>query len=245
MVRQLVERSILRYSGETREAILAGAAGAALGRSTRGGGPRGARPRARMHALWWVAADLSSDRPLLITVDDAQWADDPSVRFLAYLARRLEDPRSPHRRHAAARARRTARRADRRTPGARLLRTAVGPTQSPLWRRARPRRRAGRRSGGPPGQRGQPVLRRATARRAAARGPHPDRRDDGAGRRGARPADRVTLAPAAPRPGGDPPGGRGRGARRSQRGRAFAAELAGLDETGCGHGRRAAARAST
>ena len=44
-----------------------------------------------LHALWWVAIDLSSTRPLLITVDDAQWADQPSLRFLGYLARRVAD----------------------------------------------------------------------------------------------------------------------------------------------------------
>ena len=44
-----------------------------------------------LHALWWVAVDLSSTRPLLITVDDAQWADLPSRRFPTYLARRVAD----------------------------------------------------------------------------------------------------------------------------------------------------------
>ena len=44
-----------------------------------------------LHALWWVAIDLSATRPLLITVDDAQWADQPSLRFLGYLARRVAD----------------------------------------------------------------------------------------------------------------------------------------------------------
>jgi DNA-binding CsgD family transcriptional regulator len=44
-----------------------------------------------LHALWWVAADLAAQRPLLICVDDAQWADAPSLRFLAHLARRIDD----------------------------------------------------------------------------------------------------------------------------------------------------------
>lgn len=92
VMRQLVERSILRYSGEVREAILAGPAGRALEAidAAGSGGPSDADLASTMHALWWVAADLSADRPLLITVDDAQWADAPSLRFLAYLSRRLE-----------------------------------------------------------------------------------------------------------------------------------------------------------
>ncbi len=93
VVRQLVERSILRYSGDTRQAILAGPAGAALAAIDRAPDPGAdeAVMARTLHALWWVAADLSADRPLLITVDDAHWADLPSQRFFAYLARRLED----------------------------------------------------------------------------------------------------------------------------------------------------------
>ncbi len=94
VVHQLVSRSVLRYSGETRAAILAGPAGAALKALDAApedlGGAEAALARA-LHALWWVAADLSAERPLLITVDDAQWADEPSLRFLVYLAHRLED----------------------------------------------------------------------------------------------------------------------------------------------------------
>ena len=94
VVRQLVERSISRYRGETREAILKGPAGAALSALDRApDDARGADAAlARtLHALWWVAADLASERPLLICVDDAQWSDTPSLRFLVHLARRIAD----------------------------------------------------------------------------------------------------------------------------------------------------------
>ncbi len=93
VVRQLVERSVLRYSGATREAILAGPAGDALAAIDRAAGadPDDAEFARTLHALWWVAADLAADRPLLITIDDAQWADAPSLRFVAYLARRIAD----------------------------------------------------------------------------------------------------------------------------------------------------------
>lgn len=93
VVRQMVERSVSRYRGEVRAAILAGPAGAALraldvAPESSAGDAEVART---LHALWWVAIDLSAERPLLITVDDAQWADLPSLRFLGYLARRVAD----------------------------------------------------------------------------------------------------------------------------------------------------------
>jgi hypothetical protein len=40
-----------------------------------------------VHGLYWLAANLAAQRPLLIAVDDAHWADEPSLRWLAYLAR--------------------------------------------------------------------------------------------------------------------------------------------------------------
>uniref|UniRef100_UPI0015F06084 AAA family ATPase n=1 Tax=Amycolatopsis pittospori TaxID=2749434 RepID=UPI0015F06084 len=92
VVRQMVERSVSRYSGETREKILAGPSGAAL-RALDGAAsdPSEAELARTLHALWWVAVDLSSTRPLLITVDDAQWADHSSLQFLVYLSRRIAD----------------------------------------------------------------------------------------------------------------------------------------------------------
>ena len=94
VVRQLVERSIARYGGEERKALLAGPSGAALAALDRAPDEARAGDAAlarTMHALWWVAADLASYRPVLITVDDAQWADTPSLRFLAHLAPRVGD----------------------------------------------------------------------------------------------------------------------------------------------------------
>ena len=43
-----------------------------------------------IHGLYWLTANLASERPLLLLVDDLQWVDPPSQRFLAYLARRLD-----------------------------------------------------------------------------------------------------------------------------------------------------------
>ncbi|WP_180357553.1 BTAD domain-containing putative transcriptional regulator [Streptomyces sp. NP160] len=43
-----------------------------------------------LHALYWLVVSLASRSPLVLLVDDLQWADTSSVRFLAHLAHRLE-----------------------------------------------------------------------------------------------------------------------------------------------------------
>ncbi|MFD9703281.1 AAA family ATPase [Lentzea sp. NPDC059081] len=92
VVRQMVERSVSRYSGEIREKILAGPSGAALRALDDAALDQSEAELARtLHSLWWVAVDLSSTRPLLITVDDAHWADHSSSQFLVYLSRRIAD----------------------------------------------------------------------------------------------------------------------------------------------------------
>ena len=45
---------------------------------------------ATLHGLFWLAANAATQRPLLLSVDDVHWADPPSLRWLAYLARRLD-----------------------------------------------------------------------------------------------------------------------------------------------------------
>jgi DNA-binding CsgD family transcriptional regulator len=46
--------------------------------------------QATIHGLYWLLANASHHRPLLLAVDDLQWADAPSLRFLDYLARRID-----------------------------------------------------------------------------------------------------------------------------------------------------------
>ncbi|MCA1846910.1 MAG: AAA family ATPase, partial [Actinobacteria bacterium] len=43
-----------------------------------------------VHGLYWLLVNLTEGSPLLITVDDAHWADTQSLRFLLYLAERLD-----------------------------------------------------------------------------------------------------------------------------------------------------------
>ena len=41
---------------------------------------------ALLHGLYWLAMNVAESQPLMIAVDDLQWADAPSLRWLAYLA---------------------------------------------------------------------------------------------------------------------------------------------------------------
>jgi DNA-binding CsgD family transcriptional regulator len=47
-------------------------------------------PHATVHGLYWLAANLAARAPLLLAVDDAQWADAPSLRWLSHLAARID-----------------------------------------------------------------------------------------------------------------------------------------------------------
>ena len=43
-----------------------------------------------VHGLYWLTAGIAQRAPLLLAVDDLHWADQPSLRFIAHLARRLD-----------------------------------------------------------------------------------------------------------------------------------------------------------
>jgi DNA-binding CsgD family transcriptional regulator len=45
---------------------------------------------ALMHGLYWLALNVAEMRPVVIAIDDLQWTDAASLRWLCYLARRLE-----------------------------------------------------------------------------------------------------------------------------------------------------------
>lgn len=44
-----------------------------------------------LHGLYWMCSNLAREQPLALCLDDAQWADEPSLVFLGFLARRLEE----------------------------------------------------------------------------------------------------------------------------------------------------------
>jgi len=92
-VRQLFEAALAAPG--RREQALAGAAApaaAVLGalEDAPGQEPSGDVSFAALHGLFWLSVNLAAERPLVLAVDDLQWCDRPSLRFVAYLVRRLE-----------------------------------------------------------------------------------------------------------------------------------------------------------
>jgi DNA-binding CsgD family transcriptional regulator len=98
VVRQLFESAVMSTGGAERERLLAGAAHLALpavGDPDPAPAPDLASPSLDpsfgvLHGLYWLTSNMSEAGPLLIAVDDAHWSDPESLRFLDYLAGRLE-----------------------------------------------------------------------------------------------------------------------------------------------------------
>src|SRR4029453_7757903 len=85
---------LVRSDSEQRERLFAGAArlAAPLIELADAGEFRTDEPsQAAMHGLYWLTVNLAADAPIALAVDDAHWADAPSLRFLAYLVNRVEE----------------------------------------------------------------------------------------------------------------------------------------------------------
>jgi DNA-binding CsgD family transcriptional regulator len=57
----------------------------------RDGDPHADGSFALLHGLTWLVINLAATRPLLLQVDDLQWADEASLRWFAYLLPRIEE----------------------------------------------------------------------------------------------------------------------------------------------------------
>ncbi len=96
VVRQLFEPVLRQASAAARRKLLSGAARLAApvvageGDPVSAGGADADSAFGLMHGLYWLTVHLSQQAPTLLVVDDMQWADGPSLRFLLYLSRRLE-----------------------------------------------------------------------------------------------------------------------------------------------------------
>ncbi|WNV85700.1 LuxR C-terminal-related transcriptional regulator [Umezawaea sp. Da 62-37] len=88
VVVQLVE-PVLPRDERAREELFSGAAGAARHLFGAPGGTSGSL-HSVLNGLYWLLVSLAERAPVLLLVDDAQWVDAPSLRFLGFLARRLD-----------------------------------------------------------------------------------------------------------------------------------------------------------
>ena len=93
-VRQLLEPAVTRVPDAERDRLFQGAA--AL--STPLFAPAGVPPASRwgdgsfamLHGLYWLVCNLADQGPVVLSVDDLHWCDPESLRFLNYLAPRLD-----------------------------------------------------------------------------------------------------------------------------------------------------------
>lgn len=93
VVRQLFEPIVGRAAEGERAAMFAGAAALAaetLDRSVAQDEPALGSDYSTLHALYWLCVNVSDHRPLVVGVDDLQWADAASLRWISFLARRIE-----------------------------------------------------------------------------------------------------------------------------------------------------------
>ncbi|KAA0995528.1 AAA family ATPase, partial [Paraburkholderia panacisoli] len=94
IVRQLFERRCAGATADERDALLAGPARAVatLFQLDDSSSVEQDTGFAVLHGLYWLTVNLADHVPLLLAVDDAHWADEASLRWLAYLAPRLDGP---------------------------------------------------------------------------------------------------------------------------------------------------------
>jgi DNA-binding CsgD family transcriptional regulator len=91
--RQLFEPLLVRASQAARAGLLARpatAVGRLFGLDGTDSDPSADEYESH-NALYWLCARLAGDSPIMLVVDDVHWSDATSLRFLAYLVRRLDD----------------------------------------------------------------------------------------------------------------------------------------------------------
>ena len=93
VIRQLLEAPVRAASATSRRRLLAGAAelaGPVLLESSANPTDPAEAGFAVINGLYWLLANLAGEAPLALVIDDLQSADEPSLRFLSYLTRRLD-----------------------------------------------------------------------------------------------------------------------------------------------------------
>ena len=95
VVRELFERLLGGFTPRERKTLFAGAPGLARGAlygdAAQPTVAEGEALATALHGLYWLTAAVAERGPVVLTVDDAHWADPSSLRFVAYLAARVRE----------------------------------------------------------------------------------------------------------------------------------------------------------
>ena len=93
VVRSLFEPVLTELDADEQSSVFAGAAHLAKGPLglDQDGAPTPVELGAAVHGMYWLCANLADLGPVLLSVDDLHWADEPSLLFLTYLARRASE----------------------------------------------------------------------------------------------------------------------------------------------------------
>ncbi|MGZ4343277.1 MAG: ATP-binding protein [Solirubrobacteraceae bacterium] len=92
VVRQLFDATVARAPGAKRDRLLDGAA--SMSRPALGFEAAHETvdvSYGTLHGLYWLTANLAQEHALLLSIDDVQWADLPSLRFIAHLLPRVAE----------------------------------------------------------------------------------------------------------------------------------------------------------
>ena len=94
-VRQLLEPAIAAASKAERDRLFEDASALSMPLFAHGIAASPASQAAEsvfsiLHGLYWLLNKIARERPLLLCIDDLQWCDEESLRFLNYLAPRLD-----------------------------------------------------------------------------------------------------------------------------------------------------------
>ena len=91
VARQLFEPMLRAASPAQRRRLAGGVARVGVRALGMEAGEPPADRFAAIHGLYWLCANRAEHGPLVVLVDDTQWADDPSLAWLGYLGRRTPD----------------------------------------------------------------------------------------------------------------------------------------------------------
>ena len=89
VAQQLLGPALARLDPRERAEVLSGAA--RLAAPVLEGAPSSGGQLSVIHGLYWLVSNLADRAPLALLVEDAQWADEPSLRLFEYLAQRIDE----------------------------------------------------------------------------------------------------------------------------------------------------------